>query len=73
MNRMANLKNLPVLALMLSTVIGSCAAAAPFAQFDRPDTTAGYLARLLANETPFPGERAYESEADTKGAMLQVL
>jgi hypothetical protein len=67
------LKNIPVLALMLSTVIGTCAAAAPFAQFDRPDSTAGYLARLLVNETPFPGERAYESEADTKGAMLQVL
>ena len=67
------LKNIPVLALMLSIVIGTCAAAAPFAQFDRPDSTAGYLARLLVNETPFPGERAYESEADTKGAMLQVL
>jgi hypothetical protein len=67
------LKNIPILALMLSTVIATCAAAAPFAQFDRPDSTAGYLARLLVNETPFPGERAYESEADTKGAMLQVL
>jgi hypothetical protein len=73
MNRMANLKNLPVLALVLSTVIGSSAASAQFVQFGRPDTTAGYLARLLVNETPFPGERAYESEADTKGAMLQVL
>ena len=58
---------------MLSTIIGSSAASAQFVQFGRPDTTAGYLARLLVNETPFPGERAYESEADTKGAMLQVL
>jgi hypothetical protein len=70
---MPRLKNLQVLALALSTVIASSTAAAPFVQFDRPDTPAGYLARLLVNETPFPGERAYESEADTKEAMLQVL
>jgi hypothetical protein len=73
MNPMPTLKILPVLALVLSTIIGSSTASAQFVQFDRPDTTAGYLARLLVNETPFPGERAYESEADTKGAMLQVL
>jgi hypothetical protein len=73
MNPMPTLKILPVLALVLNTIIGSSTASAQFVQFDRPDTTAGYLARLLVNETPFPGERAYESEADTKGAMLQVL
>jgi hypothetical protein len=67
------LKDRPFLALVLSTIIGSSATSAQFVQFGRPDTTAGYLARLLVNETPFPGERAYESEADTKGAMLQVL
>jgi hypothetical protein len=44
-----------------------------FAVLDGPDTTSGYLARLLINETPFPGERAYESEADTKGAMFEIL
>ena len=49
------------------------ASAAPFAELDRADTTAGYLARLLINETPFPGERAYTSEADTKDAMLAIL
>jgi hypothetical protein len=73
MKLMPTLKDLPFLALVLSTIIGSSAASAQFVQFGRPDTTAGYLARLLVNETPFPGERAYESEADTKGAMLQVL
>jgi hypothetical protein len=46
---------------------------APFAQLDRPDTTSGYLARLLINEVPFPGERAYESEANSQGAMVQIL
>jgi len=44
-----------------------------FAELDRADTTSGYLARLLINETAFPGERAYLSEADSKSAMLAVL
>jgi hypothetical protein len=34
---------------------------------------AGYVARLLINEVPFPGERGWESEADSKDAMRQVL
>ena len=38
-----------------------------------PDTVAGYIAMLLVNETPFPGERGWESEDDTKGAMLAIL
>lgn len=46
---------------------------APFVQLDRPDTKSGYLARLLINEVPFPGERAYESEADSQAAMVQIL
>lgn len=33
----------------------------------------GYLARLLINEVPFPGERGWESETDSKDAMRQVL
>lgn len=33
----------------------------------------GYLARLLVNEVPFPGERAYVSEDDTRAAMDQLL
>jgi hypothetical protein len=44
-----------------------------FVQLDPPDTTTGYLARLLINETPFPGERGYESEADTQDSMDAVL
>jgi hypothetical protein len=45
----------------------------PFVQLEQPATTSGYLARLLINETPFPGERGYESEANTKSAMLEIL
>lgn len=35
--------------------------------------TRGYVTRLLINEVPFPGERGWESEADSKDAMRQVL
>ncbi|HUO09658.1 MAG TPA: hypothetical protein VM008_15215 [Phycisphaerae bacterium] len=44
-----------------------------FAALEPANTTTGYLARLLINETPFPGERAYVSEEETKTAMLQIL
>ena len=33
----------------------------------------GYLARLLINEAPFPGERGFVSEEDTKATMLSIL
>ena len=33
----------------------------------------GYVARLLINEVPFPGERGWESEEDSKDAMRQIL
>lgn len=62
---------LPLLAITATAVWAQDTS--PFAQLDRPGTTAGYLARLLINEVPFPGERAYESEADTKGAMFEIL
>lgn len=34
---------------------------------------AGFLARLLVNENPFPGERGYRSEAETRTGMEAVL
>lgn len=36
-------------------------------------TTEGYVCRLLINEVPFPGERGYRSEADTKGCMEAMI
>jgi hypothetical protein len=48
-------------------------ATAPFARLDPADTPSGYLARLLLNEVPFPGEWAYESEMDSKTGMFQIL
>jgi hypothetical protein len=42
-------------------------------ELDPPSTPAGYVALLLINEAPFPGERGYVSEENTRAAMLSVL
>lgn len=36
-------------------------------------TPSGYVALLLINEVPFPGETAYVSEQNSKHAMLEIL
>lgn len=38
-----------------------------------PQTTEGFIAHLLINEAPFPGERSYRSESDTMRAMESIL
>lgn len=43
------------------------------AQLNPPTSTDGYIARLLLNETPFPGERGWVSEANSQAAMLAIL
>ena len=48
-------------------------AAEPFAKLEPSTAAAGYLARLLINESPFPGERGYVSEEDSKATMLSIL
>ena len=63
-----------VLAAMLALALGTAAArGGEFASLEGADTKAGYLARLLINETPFPGERGYVSVEDTESAMREVL
>ncbi len=63
-----------LLALLgLAARLAPGAGAAPFAALDPPASPAGYLARLLINEIPFPGEKGYVSEANTKAAMEAVL
>lgn len=37
------------------------------------NTEPGYIARLLLNEAPFPGERGWVSEDDSKATMLAIL
>jgi len=65
---------LPSLALGIAGLLlsGRLAAGANV-ELDSPATPAGYVALLLINEVPFPGERGYASEEDSKAAMLAVL
>jgi hypothetical protein len=55
-------------------LVASSGTAAPAAvNLPAATNTAGYVCRLLINEVPFPGERSYRSEADTKAAMEALL
>jgi hypothetical protein len=45
----------------------------PAVTLDPADSVSGYIARLLINETPFPGERKWVSQQDTRAAMLSIL
>ena len=60
---------------LLLPLLGAAASAtpAPFAALESAVQPAGYLARLLINESPFPGERGYLSADDTKATMLSIL
>ena len=73
----ATLRNhvsLPGLALALAGLLaGGRPAMAANVELDSPATPAGYVALLLINEAPFPGERGYVSEENSKAAMLSVL
>jgi hypothetical protein len=58
----------------LGAIVAALAAAPAFSvELDPPGTVPGYLAMLLINEAPFPGERGWESEADSRAAMRQIL
>jgi hypothetical protein len=57
--------------MLLAVVCGASVCAA--VELKPPDTREGYVARLLLNEVPFPGERGWVSEKDTKAAMLSIL
>jgi hypothetical protein len=59
--------------VMAGIMVGSQALPAADVELDSPSTPAGYVSLLLINEAPFPGERGYRSEEDTKATMLAVL
>ena len=64
------------LRLILAGVLfcgAATAAPAQFAALESAAEPAGYLARLLINEAPFPGERGWVGEEDSKAAMLSIL
>ncbi len=59
--------------LMMLGLLASSLTAAPFASLPPISSQPGYLARLLINETPFPGEKGYISVKNTQAAMVQIL
>jgi hypothetical protein len=63
-----------VFVCLAAVAISAAGPAARAAVELRPaDTLDGYLARLLINESPFPGEKGYVSEKDTQAAMTAIL
>ena len=65
------MKRLPL--LLLSAVCLSLGTRAGNIKLKPASDPSGYLARLLINETPFPGERGWVSERNTKAAMSSIL
>jgi hypothetical protein len=65
---------MPSLALVVAGLLLSVRlASGANVELDPPSIPAGYVALLLINEVPFPGERGYVSEEDSEAAMLSVL
>jgi hypothetical protein len=54
-------------------MLAACPDRAPAVPFPAADTPEGYIGRLLINEAPFPGERGFVSEADSRASMEQIL
>lgn len=74
MNKQPQLRSLAIAAfIVLIGCIGFCPVTAAGVELKSANTKSGYVARLLLNEAPFPGERGWVSEEDTKGAMLEIL
>jgi hypothetical protein len=63
----------PATAIFCVLCLARPAAAAPEGPLLPATDTAGYLARLLVNESPFPGERGYVSEQNTRETMRALL
>jgi hypothetical protein len=64
---------IPKCSLLLAILLAICPRDAFAVSFPAADTAEGYVGRLLINEAPFPGERGFVSEADSKASMAQIL
>lgn len=64
-----------ILIFLLLSICGTAVFAqfAKFAEVNSIECVSGYLARLLINENPFPGEKGYKSMEDSKISMVQIL
>jgi hypothetical protein len=61
-----------LLLVAVAELLGSRAFAAPVV-LEPVTSKPGYVARLLINEVPFPGDPLYRSEADSMRCMLEIL
>jgi len=61
------------LSIFLFSVSVRVACATPNVLLKPADTKSGFIAQLLTNEVPFPGEHGWVGEENTKSAMLQIL
>jgi hypothetical protein len=59
--------------LLASLILEVQAATAATVELDSPATPQGYVSLLLINEAPFPGERGFRSEQDSRATMLAIL
>ena len=59
--------------LLFGSGLTAAVQAGEFVTIKPASTDKGYLAQLLINEAPFPGEHGYQSADDTKAAMLSIL
>ena len=66
-------RNLSVRVIVLALLLSSGGISLGAVTLKPPRTDAGYIALILLNETPFPGEKGWISERDTQGAMLSIL
>ena len=61
------------LCFALTALSPAFAADAQSVELDSLSSPVGYLSALLINEVPFPGERGYISQRESKDAMLAIL
>lgn len=67
------LSKMSVAMVLCVTLAGLSRPAGENVRLEPADSVEGYVARLLINECPFPGEKGWVSEADTKAGMLAIL
>ena len=72
-NRVRLLRAIAWTVLLMPGIWVSAATAPGNVHLEPANTKAGYLARILINEVPFPGEYRWLSEEDTKAAMRSIL
>jgi len=66
-------KRFPFWSFLASVILLASTSQGANVELDPPSSPAGYVSLLLINEAAFPGERGFQSEEDSRAAMLAVL